>query len=755
MLGGRSSEVGSYTLIVAVLIISGLFIMASGMHWHAYPITFGDIAYFALLYLALAALSFPVLGSLRAGIEGTAVLAAFFSLGLSGALWVVALGHLSYEVLSALWQRRSQQMRQSLRQFLTQSALNIALLSFSITLAAQVYAALNGRFPLSAVEPAYFVECLVALFAYTVAAIGLQIGLAYWLSKPAERQRLNWRKLRFVPVQALAHVLALLVTVLYINGTLFSNLLAFSLLLIAALIARSTERDYLALIRRVEALATLNTIGQALSRNLTVSDLAENLYTQVRRVMDASIFYVALYDPRTQQISFPLSVHRGERRDWQPVPLRGITGYIIKTGRSFLLRGTLEETNAQLRKLGIERFGEPSRCFLGVPMIADGAVLGVLAVQSLTDIYAYDCDDQAILEIIAAQAATALQNIQLYEDLFGIANKLALLNEVSSQMISNFDLESLLESACRALQSVGNAKSAAIFLFDPESQTFNLQHASNLSPVAQTRFSSACEACLYSFLQHGAPTIIQNITQLPAGSPCHAYAAWAGCEGLLAFSLSFEGQSLGVAIAHYSAPFNADQSTLSLLTAFTNQLATSLANARHHADIEQRAQELTQLVEASRAFTASLDLPRIAERLFDDLERLLAPSALLVQRLLPDGALEHIASRATGALFPIEERLMPLGTMAQALQSQQTHCLPQSAEDSILLERYGFVQALVIPIVNDGQTFGVVSIFHAQPTPISGRAQQLAEALVNQAALALRNAQAYQQVDTALEARVD
>ncbi|MCS6873008.1 MAG: hypothetical protein NZ571_16310, partial [Anaerolineae bacterium] len=190
----------------------------------------------------------------------------------------------------------------------------------------------------------------------------------YYLRGHAEPQSFSWRKLRFIPFQAFAHTLAFLIAVLYSSGNLFSNALSIGLLMVAALIARTTERDYFALLRRVDALTTLNTIGQALSHNLTINDLVENLYAQVRRVVDASIFYVALYDARTDRVSFPLSVEHGKRLNWQADQLRGITGYIIKTGKPFLLRGSLEVTNAQLKQLGIERLGKPSRCFLGVPM---------------------------------------------------------------------------------------------------------------------------------------------------------------------------------------------------------------------------------------------------------------------------------------------------------------------------------------------------------------------------------------------------
>ncbi|MCS6871612.1 MAG: GAF domain-containing protein, partial [Anaerolineae bacterium] len=298
------------------------------------------------------------------------------------------------------------------------------------------------------------------------------------------------------------------------------------------------------------------------------------------------------------------------------------------------------------------------------------------------------------------------------------------------------------------------ADSAVIFLFDAESQTFRSWRAVDLPETAAAHLLAECQMCLRSLLQLGELEVIENVAQLPAESAWHTYAAQVSCQSLLALPLSTENQPIGVAVAHYNAPSAFEQSTVDLLVSFANQLAASLDNARHHADIEQRAQELTQLVEASRAFTASLNVPHIAEQLLDDLERLFAPTTLMVCQLLPDGVLECVASRST-AVSPIRDRFVPVGSVVYALQAQRTQRLPQVPEDTALLQKLGYAQALVIPMVNDGQTFGAVGIFHAQPAFISGRVQQLAEALVNQAALALRNAQAYQQVDTALEARVD
>lgn len=752
----QSARKTPYSLlsVIAFLCIGTLLVSANIREWHAERLRLESVLYFAVLYSLLASLSFPVIGKFYAGIEDIAVLSALLSLGPLGAILAAAIGYTCYEVALTSWEYYKKRPLETPLSIAIVILLNIAIVSFGVVTATWLYQLEDGKLPLSALALSDFPKPLVLIAAYAFTTTFITALIVRPSLRAKELPLFRIVMLRFGARQLIAQSLAMLVALAHDSGSWYGNLVAALLVVGLARVVRRNEQNYRTLTRRAEVLAILNNIGQVLSRNSTVDDLVENLYLQVSRVMDASIFYVALYDAQTDTVRFPLIVRDGERHSWKDAPPSGITGYIIKTGKPFLMRGTLEETSAQLRKLGIERLGVPSRCYLGVPMLAEGAVLGVIAVQSLTDIHAYDQDDLAVLEIIAAQAASALQNIRLYDDLLDTVGKLALLNEASAQMIGNFDEVQLLESACQALRIVGNAQSAAIFLFDAESQAFALRHAVNLPEGAPAAFAPAHAACLQAVLQQSAFTAIKAISELPEASPWHTYAAWAGCQSLLALPLRLENQPLGVAVAHYSYFSNFEQRATELLVAFINQLAVLLANARHHADIKQRAQELTELVEASRAFTASLDAPHIAERLLDDLERLFAPTTLTVRQLAPDDTLELIAAR-TRSTLPITPRLKPVGSVLQALEKQQTQRLPQSPEDSALLEQFGYAQALVIPMVCEGQTLGAVSVFYAQPTLISGRLQQLAEALVNQATLALRNAQAYQQVDTALEARVE
>jgi uncharacterized protein YneF (UPF0154 family) len=75
--------------------------------------------------------------------------------------------------------------------------------------------------------------------------------------------------------------------------------------------------------RRIEQLSVLTEVGQALSSSLRIDDLLEKIYQQVSRLMDTSLFYVALYDPLSDTISFPLAREGGSPGRW-PVARPGM-----------------------------------------------------------------------------------------------------------------------------------------------------------------------------------------------------------------------------------------------------------------------------------------------------------------------------------------------------------------------------------------------------------------------------------------------
>ncbi|GGA25290.1 bifunctional diguanylate cyclase/phosphodiesterase [Dyella nitratireducens] len=144
----------------------------------------------------------------------------------------------------------------------------------------------------------------------------------------------------------------------------------------------------------------------------------QNFYAAVHRVVGGLIyarnFYIALLDENSQNIIFPYSVDEIDTRISRPVA-NGATEYVLKHGKPLLADG---QTFERLAAAGeCVEMGAKSVCWLGVPLIWDDRVKGVLAVQSYSPKHIYDARDQELLTFVSYHIANALQRKQTSESL--------------------------------------------------------------------------------------------------------------------------------------------------------------------------------------------------------------------------------------------------------------------------------------------------------------------------------------------------
>ncbi len=118
-------------------------------------------------------------------------------------------------------------------------------------------------------------------------------------------------------------------------------------------------------------------------------------------------FYIALFDEETGLLRFPYFVDEEEKNPGPQKLGRGLTEYVLRTGRSLLASPKIF---AELEKKGeVVSVGPPSIDWLGVPLKISGKTIGVLAVQSYTEGVRYTEEEKEILTYIAEQVAMAVE----------------------------------------------------------------------------------------------------------------------------------------------------------------------------------------------------------------------------------------------------------------------------------------------------------------------------------------------------------
>lgn len=159
--------------------------------------------------------------------------------------------------------------------------------------------------------------------------------------------------------------------------------------------------------RQAERLRTsLYEIGDATETARDLPDLFHRIHAIIARLMPAPNCYFALYDPGTDELSFPYFV---DEREAAPAPYRagrGLTEYVLRTGAPLLVSPA---SLANLVSRGeVELVGAEGTDWLGVPLSASGRTFGVLAVQTYGESTRYGEREKEVLGLVSAQVAMAI-----------------------------------------------------------------------------------------------------------------------------------------------------------------------------------------------------------------------------------------------------------------------------------------------------------------------------------------------------------
>ncbi|MBI5353879.1 MAG: PAS domain S-box protein [Chloroflexi bacterium] len=161
-------------------------------------------------------------------------------------------------------------------------------------------------------------------------------------------------------------------------------------------------------------LQMINQIGIKITAGLGFEQLMQTIYEQCQRIGDTDTFYIAIYDDATNVLSFPFFYKDKEQRFIASRNLKensGLAGHIIESRKTLHLPDLLNMPDG-IR--GVNQPGKLNRSFIGVPLISNDMVVGVISMQS-HKINTYTQEQIQTLELLATQVAIAIQNSQLYE----------------------------------------------------------------------------------------------------------------------------------------------------------------------------------------------------------------------------------------------------------------------------------------------------------------------------------------------------
>ena len=218
---------------------------------------------------------------------------------------------------------------------------------------------------------------------------------------------------RFFPA-GISHVITVIVGV--------AGVLAFSSVIFAQLASLQgrdrANTDRLrqlahALEQKRQQLQAVNSAGLALTSELDRDQVLQRVADQARAVANAKYAALGVFNDEGFVDTFTTSgITPEERALIGPLPRGlGLLGHLQQERRPLRLRDLHEHPSS----VGFPKNHPPMRSFIGTPIVLRGEPLGNLYLTEKQGADEFTTDDGEALETLAAQAAIAIENARLYE----------------------------------------------------------------------------------------------------------------------------------------------------------------------------------------------------------------------------------------------------------------------------------------------------------------------------------------------------
>jgi diguanylate cyclase (GGDEF)-like protein len=167
--------------------------------------------------------------------------------------------------------------------------------------------------------------------------------------------------------------------------------------------------------QRARELQLLAEVSRALSSQLSIRALCQTVCNEVRRVMDAKVFFVALAAESRTAMQLEFAIEGDDVLENEPVPLENsFAKRVMETAQPLVLQ-TGEEISKHPHQTIRHNEHGAVRSLAMAPLRLGDRCIGVMSAQSYNE-RAFDDSSVRLLTAIGEQLALAVQNAQLFGD---------------------------------------------------------------------------------------------------------------------------------------------------------------------------------------------------------------------------------------------------------------------------------------------------------------------------------------------------
>jgi PAS domain S-box-containing protein/putative nucleotidyltransferase with HDIG domain len=509
-------------------------------------------------------------------------------------------------------------------------------------------------------------------------------------------------------------------------------------------------RLYEEAIQAAERRAILHRASQEIA---SASQDPEQVYAAVHRaagqMMPAKAFAITLLEEQSQETIGVYLVDKGGRAPIDRVPAGvGLSGLVISTGRPVITNDLTVDPIP-----GSVHFGEEEevRSILAVPLRLGEKVIGMLSVQSYEP-HAYTDDDQALLEMLAAHAAVAIENARLYAETLQRLKELEAVNHISTALRSAQTVDDMLPSLLEETLQVLGSDSGVIWLYDPVGGVLKEKVARGWFTTIQETPVKPGEGIAGTVFKTGQVSVSKEFASDPLtreSTRDRLPIGWGGA----CVPIRTMRETIGVLFVSVELPRQLQADAVHLLVTLSEMAGNAIRRATLHEQTERQLQRLASLRAVDMAINTILDLRVTLGILIDHIISQLKVDAVNILLINPNTpTLYHAASSGFRSDAFKNTRLYISDSLAgQAIRTRTTTHIPDLSE-SKLLQRVelqteeGFVTYFGVPLIAKGQIKGVLEIFHRSPLEPDSEWRSFLETLAGQAAIAIDNSVLFEEL---------
>ncbi len=145
------------------------------------------------------------------------------------------------------------------------------------------------------------------------------------------------------------------------------------------------------------------------------------LYKELGQLIDIQNVFIGLYNKSDNTLSMPYMQDINDRFENIAID-HTYSEWVIKNKKSLLLRG--KELAEFALKHKLKRVGTTASCWMGVPLMRNQTIFGIIVIQSYEDESAYNEEDLQLLEFVAGRISGTIERKQLYNRLLQLSRSI-------------------------------------------------------------------------------------------------------------------------------------------------------------------------------------------------------------------------------------------------------------------------------------------------------------------------------------------